>query len=104
VDASNEGSHHMSRFNSPAELAEWARKAAAEDHKKHLITHIDETGQTWQADKNPYCTPAARSEWKRGFLNAPPRPHERPDADQWSTQYQRGRAMAELIQEKEPTT
>lgn len=91
------------RFNTPEEVKTWARKAAAGDLKKHLITHVDENGQTWQVDKNPYCTPGARSDWKRGFLNAPPRPYERPDANEWCTKYQRGRAMAELIQQEAHT-
>jgi hypothetical protein len=90
------------RFNTPEEVKAWARKAAASDLKKHLITHVDEDGQTWQTDKNPYCMPGARNDWKRGFLNAPPRSYEHPDADQWNTHYQRGQAMAELIQTKEP--
>jgi hypothetical protein len=95
----------MSRFNTPAEVKEWARKAAANDYKKHQVIHVDESGQTWQVDKNPYCTPGARNDWRRGFLNAPPRSYDRPDFNDWDKHYQRGRAMAELIanMKQEPT-
>ena len=89
MDASKEGAHHMSRFNNPAELAEWARKAAAEDHRRHV-----EQGH----DLNPYCTPGARNEWARGFNNEPPRTYEHPDANEWGTQYQRGKAAAQITQ------
>ena len=51
------------RFNTPEEVKAWARKAAASDLKKHLITHVDEVGQTWLVDKNPYFTPGARNDW-----------------------------------------
>jgi len=88
------------RFNTPEEVKAWAHKAAAGDLKKHLVTHVDENGQPWQVDKNPYCTPGARNDWERGFLNAPPRSYERPDTNDWCTKYQRGRAMAELIQQE----
>jgi hypothetical protein len=85
------------RFNTPEEVKAWAQKAAANDFKKHQVVHVDEDGTTWQVDKNPYCTPGARNDWKRGFLNAPPRSYDRPGFNDWDTHYQRGRAMAELI-------
>ena len=87
----------MTRFNTPAEVKEWARTAAAADYKKHQVIHVDEAGQIWQVDKNPYCTPGARNDWQRGFDNAPPRSYDHPERNQWDTHYRRGRAMAELI-------
>jgi len=88
------------RFNTPAEVKDWARKVAAEDLKRHEPIHTDPDGQQWQIDKNPYCTQGARHDWQRGYNNEPPRTYDHPDANAWSTQYQRGRAMAELM---EPT-
>lgn len=86
----------MTRFNTPAEVKEWARKAAAINYKNHT-----EKGH----DLNPYCTPGARSDWQRGFDNAPPRSYDHPERNEWDTHYQRGRAMAELINntKQEPT-
>ena len=87
----------MSRFNTPEEIKAWARKAAADDYKKHAVIHTDPEGIAWQVDKNPYCTPGARNDWQRGFDNEPPRSYELPAVNQWDTRYQRGRAMAELL-------
>lgn len=92
------------RFNTPEEVKAWARKAAADDFKRHQVVQVDADGITWQVDKNPYCTPGARNDWKRGFLNAPPRAYDRPDSNDWSTHYQRGRAMAELLESMKETT
>lgn len=88
----------MTRFNNPEEVKAWARKAAAADYKKHAVVHVDADGITWQVDKNPYCTPGARNDWQRGFLNAPPRSYELPHFNDWCSKYQRGRAMAELLE------
>ena len=85
------------RFNTPEEVKAWARKAAADDYKKHAVIHIDPDGTKWQVDKNPYCTLGARSDWQRGFGNVPPKSWERPDVNDWDSHYQRGRAMAELL-------
>lgn len=74
-------------------------KAAANDYKKHSVIHTDPGGTKWQVDKNPYSTPGMRNEWQRGFDSVPPSFHERPDVNDWDTAYQRGRAMAELLQE-----
>jgi hypothetical protein len=94
----------MSRFNTPHEVKAWAQQAAAADYKKHTIVHTDPDGTQWQVDKNPYCTTGARNEWQRGFNNAPPRSYDRPDFQDWDTQYQRGRAMAELLESMKATT
>ena len=94
----------MTRFNTTEEVKAWARKAAAEDFKKHQVVHVDAKGITWQVDKNPYCTPGARNDWRRGFLNAPPRSYDRPGFNDWDTHYQRGRAMADLAKAKQEST
>jgi hypothetical protein len=88
----------MSRFNNPQEVKAWAREAAAADYKKHERIHTDPDGQQWQVDKNPFCTQGARGDWQRGFNNAPPRSYDRPDFNDWDTHYQRGLAMAELLE------
>ena len=87
------------RFNTPEDVKAWARKAAANDYKKHSVIHTDPDGTKWQVDKNPYCTPGARSDWQRGFDDVPPKSWENPVVNDWDTAYQRGRAMAELLQE-----
>lgn len=84
------------RFNTPEEVKAWARKAAASNYKSHT-----ENGH----DLNPYCMPGARTDWQRGFDNAPPRSYDHPERNEWDTHYQRGRAMAELLanMKQEPT-
>lgn len=88
----------MTRFNNPDEVKAWAREIAAADYKKHVVIHMDPDGIAWQVDKNPYCTPGARNDWQRGFDNVPPRSYELPTANDWCTKYQRGHAMAELLE------
>lgn len=83
------------KFSTPEEVKAWARKAAAADYAKHLPIHTDPDGTQWQVDKNPYTTTGARNDWQRGFDNAPPRSYESND---FCTRYQRGRAMAEIIE------
>ena len=85
------------RFNTPEDVKAWAQKAAASDFERHQVIHVDEDGTTWQVDKNPYSTPGARNDWQRGFYNATPRSYDHPELNEWDTHYQRGRAMAELI-------
>ena len=75
------------RFNTKEEVKEWAKKAAEIGYKLHI-----ERGH----DLNPYCTQGARNYWQRGFDNAPACSWEHDLA--WDMQYQRGRAMAELLQ------
>jgi hypothetical protein len=84
----------MSRFNSIEEVRAWAAKAAASDLQRH---------RTKGHDPNPYCTPGARSDWQRGFDGAQPRSWELASTYDWHTQYQRGRAMARLMQQHEET-
>lgn len=85
------------RFNTPAEVKAWARMVAATNYKNHT-----EKGH----GLNPYCTPGARNDWQRGYDNAPPRSYDHPERNNWDTHYQRGRAMAELIDsmKQEPIT
>lgn len=91
----------MSRFNSKDEVREWADRAAAQDYERHLPVHTDpETGAKWQWDLNPYCTPGARSYWRRGFQGDPRRPWEH-DLD-WDSQYQRGAAAARIVNQHKP--
>lgn len=84
------------RFNTKEEVISWADKAAREDYERHLPVHTDPDGKTWQVDKNPFCTYGARNDWQRGFDNAPPRSWE--GTRDFDTVFQRGRAMARLIQ------
>ena len=93
----------MSRFNNLQEVKAWARTAAAADYKKHERIHIDPDGQKWQVDKNPYSTHGARNDWKRGFNNETPRSYDHPDSNDWNTHYQRGRAMALLLESMKAT-
>ena len=86
------------RFNTPDEVKAWARKAAAADYARHLPIHTDPDGTTWQVDKNPYTTTGARNDWQRGYDNKPPHSWESPTANDFCTKYQRGRAMAEIIE------
>lgn len=87
------------RFETPADVKAWARKAAASDYARHLVIHEDADGTKWQIDKNPYTTTGARHDWQRGFDNAPAHPWT---TDEFCTIYQRGRAMAELIESQNP--
>lgn len=91
----------MSQFNTPEDVKAWARKAAAEDYQRHLPVHTDPDGTKWQVDKNPYTTPGARNDWQRGFDNAPPYSWE--GTREYDTKFQRGRAMAELLENLEKT-
>lgn len=84
----------MSRFESVQEVREWADRAAASDLQRHT---------TKGHDLNPYCTPGAHADWQRGFDGAPPRSWELASANDWNTHYQRGRAMARLMQQQKET-
>lgn len=94
----------MSRFDTPEQVKAWARKAAAEDYKKHATIHTDADGTQWQVSRNPYCTEGARNDWQRGFDNAPPKSYDHPEQNSWDTHYQRGRAMAELLESMNANT
>ena len=78
------------RFNTPEEVKAWAAEVAANDYKRHIENGID---------LNPFCTDGARNDWQRGFDNAPPRSYE--STQDFDTIYQRGRATAELVKNKE---
>lgn len=78
----------MTRFANPEEVRFWAEGAARGDIQRHR-----ELGH----DLNVYCTPGARNDWQRGFDNAPGRPWEE-QTRAYNTMYQRGRAVARLLQ------
>jgi hypothetical protein len=78
----------MSRFNTVQEVRDYALRVARKDIIRHQENGID---------LNPFCTPGARNYWQRGFDNAPAYSWEH-DLN-WDTQYQRGRACAELLAE-----
>ena len=77
----------MSTFDSPEDVVAWAERCAADDYERHL---------KFGHDLNPYCTPGARSDWQRGFDNSPPYSWELPTRA-YDTMFQRGRAMARLL-------
>lgn len=81
----------MSTFNSPEDVVAWAEKCVVDDHERHL---------KFGNDLNPYCTPGARNDWQRGFDNAPPYSWELP-ARAYDTMFQRGRAMARLLEREQ---
>lgn len=87
----------MTRFNTPEEVKEWAAKAAALDYENHLLHNVD---------LNPFSNTGTRNDWQRGFDNAGPRSYERregqtdEEAVAFDTIYQRGRAMALLLETK----
>jgi hypothetical protein len=86
--------YHPSQFDTPPEqVTQWAARAAAADHARHI-----KKGH----DLNPYCTEGARTDWQRGFYNAGPRSYDHPTryAD-FCTQYNRGRAAALIVQANE---
>lgn len=76
----------MSRFNTPEQVKAWAAKAVVGDYEMS-VKH--------NSSLNPFCTDGARNDWQRGFDNAPPRSYEL--TQDFDTIYQRGRAMAELL-------
>ena len=86
------------RFNTPEEVKVWAARAAAEDYRLH---------QLHGSGLNPFSTEGARNDWQRGFDNMGPRSYERregqsdEEAVAFDTMYQRGQAMALLLQSKE---
>lgn len=75
------------RFNSVAEVKEWAERAAASDFKMYV---------EFLSGLNPYCTPDARNSWQRGYTGAMAMPWE-PDL-RWDWQYQRGAAAYRIIE------
>ena len=77
----------MSRFNTPEEVKAWAVKVAEADYRRHLEHGVD---------LNPFCTDGAREDWRRGFENLGPRSYE--TTVDFDTVYQRGRAVAELLE------
>lgn len=80
----------MTRFANPDEVRFWAEGAARGDIQRHR-----ELGH----DLNVYCTPGARADWQRGFDNAPARSWEEPTRT-YDTMFQRGRAVARLLEQE----
>lgn len=79
------------RFNTPEEVLAWAEKVAREDIDRY---------RNHNCELNPFCTDGARNDWQRGFDNLGPRSYEGPR--DFDTIYQRGRAVARLLEsEKE---
>jgi hypothetical protein len=79
------------RFNTPEEVLAWAEKVARKDIQRHREFGID---------LNPFCTYGAREDWRRGFENLGPRSYETCGVD-FDTIYQRGRAVARLLEQGE---
>ena len=79
------------RFNNPDEVKAWAEKVAAKDLERHREFGID---------LNPFSTPGARNDWRRGFNGTPPRSWQSPTLNDFDTMYQRGRAMALLLEQQ----
>lgn len=77
------------RFPSAEAVKEFARKAAITTYRRYV-----ELGH----DLNIFCTQGAREDWQRGFDNAGPRSYETQDVVDYCTMYQRGRAVAELLE------
>ena len=71
------------------DIIDWANEAAQEDFKNN---------QLYNVKLNPYSTVDAIECWQRGFDNKPPRSYEK--TVDFDLQYQRGRAMARLLQSK----
>lgn len=80
------------RFNTPEEVLAWAEKVAREDIQRHREHGID---------LNPFCTDGAREDWRRGFENLGPRSYE--GSRDFDTMYQRGRAVARLLEQEDGT-
>jgi hypothetical protein len=81
--------HPKDRFHSPEEVKEWAREVVKKDYQR-----CTELGM----DINPFCTDGARNDWQRGFNNSGPGKFDHPDLLDYNFVYQRGRAMAELLE------
>jgi hypothetical protein len=73
----------MSRFSTPKEAQDAARKAAEDDVRRHKETGID---------LNPFCTEGARNQWQRGYDNKGARSWE--GSLEYDTIYHRGKAAA----------
>lgn len=73
-------------FSTPQAVIEWADKAAIDTMKRHL-----EHGH----DLNVFSTQGARNDWQRGFDGSLPRSFEL--TQDYDTAYQRGRAIAKLL-------
>ena len=82
------------RFNTPEEVIAWADKTAVGDYKRHIEHGLD---------LNPFCTPGARTDWQKGFDNAPLASWESARVREFDTVFQRGRAVARLLA-KQPQT
>ena len=78
----------MARFNSIQDVRDYALRMARQDIQN--VHHHDHG-----IDRNPFSTVGARNYWQRGFDGAPAFSWEH-DLN-WDTQYQRGRAYADLL-------
>lgn len=77
------------RFNTPEEVLVWADKVAREDIKRYHENNVE---------LSPFCTQGARNDWQRGYDNLGPRSYEGPR--DFDTIYQRGRAVARIMNEE----
>jgi hypothetical protein len=79
------------QFNrcTPEEVAAEAEQLARDDIRRH---------REYGHDLNVFSTPGAREDWRRGFENLGPRSYEGPR--DFDTIYQRGRAVARLLEEE----
>ena len=94
----------MTRFASPEALKAAAEETAAEDLARHLPIRTDpQTGEQYQISLNPYSTQGARTEWQRGFDNAPPHSWETLERE-WDFRFQLGRAARRLLDEHNTKT
>ena len=85
----------MSRFSSPEEASKAAKKAALYDYKLYKEKNND---------LNPFCTPGARYDWTRGFLNKGPRQFESPNMGLYDTIYLRGQFAKKILDNNNDTS
>lgn len=65
---------------------------------KQLATQDFKRRSRYNTDLNPFVTSTARTDWQRGFDNAPSKIYGVDDTQ--SPMYQRGRAAAELLRDR----
>ena len=76
-------------MNKPAQIVTLAELRVLGDYDKHV---------QFGSSLNPYSTVGNREDWQRGFDNSPARSYEGDVA--YGPAYQRGRAMARLLESK----
>jgi hypothetical protein len=79
----------MSSYWTPESLKVYAKECAAADYEYHIKNNVD---------LNPFSTDGARDDWQRGFDDLGPRSYE--TSVDFNVYYQRGRAAAEILKEK----